>query len=609
MGKRLRKNQLNLEDLTDRERRLYEENEARKDGLNRSDIFYKNISVKSKILMVVLLICIYFIIVGSIVFRNVKTMNSGTSKIYNEGLVNIDELHQLRYNMLTSSVETRALIDSNNSNKAYEGQIKESIGEIKLENEALLSSIEARISSDREKEIWKDVKESILDDSVERENILNLIEDGKTEQANMKATIINRSAKDIYNNISKLIDENYELSSRNMEENNSDYKKTILWTLGGITISMILALCGTTFVANYLSEETSRVLSFAEALGEGDLTYRVNTYNGRDEFGQIMYSLIMARDNIRNSLLEVVSESEDVLASSEELSATIEEMNHTFRLVSEETENIGNEISGINVATANLNATIEEVNSGVTELAHSSESANHEAAEIKSRAESIKTQGARSSEETDKLLEEKEKDILRAIDDGQVVQEISIIAESIAEIASQTNLLALNAAIEAARAGEYGSGFAVVAQEIKNLAEQSEKYVEEIQGVLGNVDMAFGNLSSTSRDVLDFLDGKVRRDYELLIDTGDRYEVDSIFVDNMSQENASMAEELSASTESITNIAYEISQNMEVSYEKTEHVIRSMEETNYALEQIVQASVNQAKSAEFLSELINKFRL
>ena len=176
-----------------------------------------------------------------------------------------------------------------------------------------------------------------------------------------------------------------------------------------------------------------------------------------------------------------------------------------------------------------MTVTIQEVNSGVTQLASSSSDGNAESAKIKERAEKIKIQGQESKRVADNLLNEKEQAILNAIEEGKVVNEISIIAESIASIASQTNLLALNAAIEAARAGEAGKGFAVVADEIRKLAEQSNAYVADIQKVVGEVGSSFNNLSNNSKETLKFINERVTKDYDLLIDTGINYEKDAVF--------------------------------------------------------------------------------
>ncbi len=130
---------------------------------------------------------------------------------------------------------------------------------------------------------------------------------------------------------------------------------------------------------------------------------------------------------------------------------------------------------------------MEEVNSGITQLASNSTESSHQSIEIKERATEVKETGINSMKATDELYEEKQNSILNAIEQGKVVSEIGIIAQSIASIAEQTNLLALNANIEAARAGEQGKGFAVVANEVRILAEQSADYVKNIQNVVSNV--------------------------------------------------------------------------------------------------------------------------
>ena len=97
------------------------------------------------------------------------------------------------------------------------------------------------------------------------------------------------------------------------------------------------------------------------------------------------------------------------------------------------------------------------------------------------------------------------------------------MAEVIMKISKQTNLLALNAAIEAARAGEQGKGFAIVAEEIRKLAEQSSSTIFSIENIIEQVQEDFENLSKSSEDILKFVDEKVSPDYQMLVDIGIRY--------------------------------------------------------------------------------------
>ena len=152
------------------------------------------------------------------------------------------------------------------------------------------------------------------------------------------------------------------------------------------------------------------------------------------------------------------------------------------------------------------------------------------------RAIEIKKKAEESSITANKLYDEKETKIRKAIYDTKIVVEIGKMAEVIGEIAEQTNLLALNASIEAARAGEAGKGFAVVAEEVRKLAEQSGDTVTEIKRTVGEVRDAIKNLVINTNDVLKFIDNQVKPDYEMIKVVGQQYQQDAEFVSQMSKE-------------------------------------------------------------------------
>nr|WP_243240365.1 methyl-accepting chemotaxis protein [Clostridium cibarium] len=145
------------------------------------------------------------------------------------------------------------------------------------------------------------------------------------------------------------------------------------------------------------------------------------------------------------------------------------------------------------------------MDSNTSALANKADDVAISVKEIRSRAIDIKHKSEKNIDIGNRIYEEKRVNIIKAIEEGKIVEEVKTMADSIGEIASQTDLLALNAAIEAARAGEQGKGFAVVADEVRKLAEESAKAVVNIQSMVTQVQVAFDNLSKGGEDILDYI--------------------------------------------------------------------------------------------------------
>lgn len=569
--------------------------------------FIRDTSLKLKLIIGFSTINILLIVIGIVGILGMSQVNEHTELMYDEYLQSVDDLHQIRGNLLNSDMILQYVKQA--STRSDVDRMSGAIDDLTKINNDIMIRYEARDMDEVEKEPWNKLKQDLEIYRTERDKIINTM-DGRAEHTSRQVidNLIEYS-QPAYNGIEYMIEMNQELAMEAHLEGNRIYENRsvlmIIVIIVGFAVGLLLAI----YLCIYIPSSAKKGLDFAQALGEGDLTFNIEDINSNDELGRLIQALKEAQQKMRLAVTQITIESGEVSASSEELSATIEEVNATFETISNNTLGIAGGIQEISASTEELTATIEEVNSGVTQLASTSTDGNAQAAKIKTRAESIKMQGQESKSITDQLLKGKGLAIINAIEEGKVVHEISIIAESIASIAAQTNLLALNATIEAARAGESGRGFAVVADEIRKLAEQSDEYVAGIQSVVGNVGSAFSNLSTNAQDIIEFINKDVGKDYDLLIDTGERYEKDAVFFDGISQETASMAEELNASTEEIASVIMSIAGNMDDASVNSNEVITGMKETVMALEQIAAAAESQAATAGRLDELINAFTI
>ncbi len=569
--------------------------------------WFKNLKIAPKLISSFILVALLICLVGVNGLRNMNIINSNAGTMHDYNLESIKTLNTIKLNFGDIRSDLLKLVYQQNKNNQNES-IKKEISQLINENNDLISKYETSLLSQSEESAFSDLKLNRDSYSSNINAIVSLIDKNDYDAADANFDKITETRKKIYDNMDKLIQNNVSQSDDAYNKNNLTYKSSFTSTTLIIAIGLILAVVLGLLISLMISKQVNKVLLFAEALGQGDLTKSIDI-DTKDEIGNLSKALNSAKENIQKLILEIMNSSSDISATSEELSATTEEISSKMEVVSESTEQISKGVQDLSATSEEVTASTEEITSTTSILAKEADNAMISITEIKNRAIDIKMKASQNIEQSNSIYEENRSNILNAIKDAKVVAEVKTMADSIGSIAEQTNLLALNAAIEAARAGEQGKGFAVVADEVRKLAEQSSEAVSSIQNMVSQVQAAFERLSKSGQDVLEFMSNNVRPNYELLMDTGLQYEKDSEFMNNIIKNFTSSSKQIDDLVMQVSSAVQNVSAVAQESAGGTEEISSSVNEVTVAVSDVAKSSQSQAELSQKLSEMIQKFKI
>ncbi|MDP4143626.1 MAG: methyl-accepting chemotaxis protein [Bacillota bacterium] len=375
-----------------------------------------------------------------------------------------------------------------------------------------------------------------------------------------------------------------------------------------ITLFIIVALAFVViYSSGYISKPIIRLAEFADRIGEGDLTGSVKVESG-DEIGKLADALNNTVSRLRKIVTAITDESQKVnnfslglAGSCQDTSKATDEVARTIQEVAQGASQQAEQVCLTVEKTRKVAECCEEVAVKCKEMI--------DVANMSNNVSTVGFQAVKKAVESMELIVQNNK---QNLGESQLLlsksSEIGNIILVITEIAEQTNLLALNAAIEAARAGEQGRGFAVVADEVRKLAEQSggaaQQIAELIKGIQDQIASITRSLNKGSEEIAEGMHIAIKAG----TDFGD--------IEKSIVNITTVAQGISSSTDEMINIAQHTLADMEgvsaiteQTSAATEEVSATTEEQSAAMSEISAAAQNLAGLSERLNSMVSEFKV
>lgn len=395
------------------------------------------------------------------------------------------------------------------------------------------------------------------------------------------------------------------------EEQTSEVIGGIKASLIRMLISMVIfigvGIAVSIFAAQRFTRPILGMVGSAQRIKDGDLT-AVVVVDSENEMG-ILQS---AFQEMVHSLSELI---QSVNLSTGMIKEVSQELNHNAELTAEASQHISGIIEKVAQGTQGQIVNVEQGKAAITQMAVSLKGVEENSQVMLKSSEKASAMAQDGSRNVDKIVGIMDSINRIVSNTSNLVEnlnthigEIGVIVDFIKKISNQTNLLALNASIEAARAGEHGRGFTVVANEVKNLADQSKNASEEISKKITDIQKETHSIvTSMGQSIQD-----IQKETRVVHETADSFM-------NIIQESQAVTHEIRTFTESLKELSSgmdsvesSIREIMEVSEEtssEAQNVLANVQEQNAAIHHITESIDGLVMMSGELEEVVSKFKV